>query len=260
MWWGMSKINVMDSMFKEIFFGPNYDFYYESKVQSIDEYIRYCSSNRTDEEKAAQLLFNLIILDKRRKYPTTKEMLKAFLQSNASKESKKDVVNFILNENYMNPAFVEDFGNERVNQRINGYSKFMSEVTKKLNIMTANASLLFVNFDFVAREAVQWLIKNSSNPKNTILSLFKEKTDWMDIARQNGILDYCYNNAKFLGKDFVLGIIEKSIKTNMREVRLVAYRYAYWLIKDEKYIQRMSDDPSGHIRRKIDIIKSEKAR
>ena len=254
----MDKYNFVDNMFKEIFFSPGHDFYNNAKIPTIEEFIEYCNSNRTYEEKATQLLFNLIILDKRKKYPTAKEMLKAFLQSNINKTSKKEIINFILNDNYMNPVFREEFGNERVHQRIKKYSKFMSKVTKNLNNMAPKTEILFTRFDFVTREAVFWLIDNNPNPMEIIKSILKKKSDWMDIAEQNGILDYCYNNHERLGKDFVIDVFSKAIKTNMREIRLVAYRYVYRLTRNEKYLIMMKNDPSAYIRRKIEIIKNEK--
>lgn len=121
--------------------------------------------------------------------------------------------------------------------------------------MTKELGMVHSNFEFIRREAIYWLIQNHIQPKEYILSLLKTRSEWDDVTTQNGILDYCYENVNMLGQDFVIDIFEKAIKANMREIRIVAFRYAYLLTKDDKYIESMKNDTSSYIRKNAEKIK-----
>ncbi|MBI2106532.1 hypothetical protein HYT57_00975 [Candidatus Woesearchaeota archaeon] len=248
----------ISSTLRKIFLSQNYRRYKNIKIPDVKEFVEYCNSNEADEEKSVQLLFTLIILDKKRKYQTAKNLLKAFLKSDISVQSKKEIAEFIINGYYFG-SLLDLLPEEKVKEKRKEYSNFMIKVVEKLNVIAEEYETLSGTFNFVAREAMYWLIDNSSNPKKEINKRLKEKVDWMDLTVQNGILDYCYNNEKKLGREFVMGIFEKAIKVNMREVRLVAFKCVYLLTQDDKYLKMIENDPSGYIRRKIGVIKHEAA-
>lgn len=216
-------------------------------------FLIHLKMTKNDKEKAAHFLKSLIILDKLQKFPTAKEITKEFFASNADNKSKIEAANYILNGFYTTFRFGNEFDVKR------NLSPFMEEVITYVDNELETRCPLGTNFNCVRREAVFWLINNDKTPKEAVLPLLKEKVDWFDIPTQNGILDYCYKNNEKLGNDFVMNIFEKAAKVNMREVRLVALRYAYLLTRDNKYLIIMEKDPSSYIRRKAETLKDEKA-
>ena len=216
----------------------------EDSVQSIDSFEELFNSSKSDKVKAMYLLKSLILLEKFHKFPTAKEITLEFLNSNIRHETKIEIANYILNERYIFPILLEEFGAKK---KLN-YSTFIMEVINSLNNELSAEDYFGTDFNFVRRETVFWLIKNSEDPKDMIQSLFKEKLDWFDFPTQNGILDYCFQKKEELGIEFVIGILDNAIKVNMREVRITALKYAYLLTKNEKYISLAEKDPSLHIR------------
>lgn len=222
-------------------------------VQSIGTFKELFNSSKSDKVKAAHLLKSLILLEKVHKFPTAKEIMLEFLNSNTRHEIKVEIANYILNERYISPILLEEFG---AKEKLN-YSTFIMEAINYLNNELFAEDYFGTDFNFVRRETVFWLIKNSEDPKDMIQSLFKEKLDWFDFPTQNGILDYCFQKKEELGMEFVIGILDKAIKVNMREVRITALKYAYLLTKNEKYISSAENDTSSHIRKMAKEIKEE---
>ncbi len=222
-------------------------------VQSIDGLKKLFNSSKSDKIKAVHLLKSLILLEKFRKFPTAKDITLEFLNSNIQYEIKVEIANYILNEKYISSTLLEEFcAKEKLN-----YSTFIMEVINSLNNELSVEDYFGTDFNFVRRETVFWLVKNSEDPKDMIQSLFKEKLDWFDFPTQNGILDYCFQKKEELGMEFVMGILDKAIKVNMREVRITALKYAYLLTKNEKYISLAEKDTSLHIRKMTKELKGE---
>lgn len=225
----------------------------EYGVQSIDSFKELFNSSKSDNVKAVHLLKSLIFLEKFRKFPTAKEITLEFLNSNIRHEIKVEIANYLLNERYISPMLLEEFG---AKEKLN-YSTFIRNVLNSLNNELSAEDYFGTDFNFVRRETVFWLVRNSEYPKETIQSLFKEKLDWFDFPTQNGILDYCFQKKEELGTEFVAGILDKAIKVNMREVRITALKYAYLLTKNEKYISLAEKDPSVYIRKMAKELKEE---
>jgi hypothetical protein len=196
-------------------------------------------------------LKNLIVLDKLKKIPTAKELTLEFFNSNIEEDIKIEVANYILKEKYMCQMISEEFGT-KIKQNL---SPFMKGVIELIDEELSDSEYIWVDFNFVRRETILWLITNNKNPKEIILSWFKEKLDWFDFPTQNGILDYCYKNEGFLGRDFVMSILNKAVKINMREVRITALRYAYLLTNDDRYLEMMKKDNSIPIRKMAEEFK-----
>lgn len=225
----------------------------EYGLQSIDILKGLFNSSKSDKIKAAHLLKSLILLEKFHKFPTAKEITLEFLNSNIKHETKVEIANYLLNEMYISPMLFEEFGAKEKSN----YSTFIRGVLNSLNNELSFEDYFGTDFNFVRRETVFWLVRNSENPKDTIQSMFKEKLDWFDFPTQKGILDYCFQKKEELGMEFVMGILDKAIKVNMREVRITALKYAYLLTKNEEYISLAEKDPSAHIRKMAKELKEE---
>ncbi len=229
-------------MVTELFMsGQNYKFYKEAALPDIRQFTDYCNSNADEEEKAAYFLYCLIVLEKLRKIPTAKEFANGFFNSEMTNKTKNEVAGFILKDMYISSAMREDFGiGDKYWENLKSDSEFINEAILSLDRKFRKAGTVAAGFDFIKREALHWLIGNSKNRKEYIKSLLKNKVSWQDIVEQNAVLDYCYAKSDELGKDFVLDIFEKSLKSNMGEVRLKAFRCAYNLTLNKKYAEMMA--------------------
>ncbi|MEK6927475.1 MAG: hypothetical protein AABX11_03505 [Nanoarchaeota archaeon] len=225
----------------------------EYGIPSIDCFKELFNSSKSDKIKVVYLLKSLILLEKFRKFPTAKEITLEFLNSNTGHEIKVEIANYILNERYISPILLEEFG---AKEKLN-YSTFIKDVLNSLNNELSAEDYFGTDFNFVRRETVFWLISKSEDPRNKIQSLFKEKLDWFDFPTQNGILDYCFQKKEELEMEFVIGILDKAIKVNMREVRITALKYAYLITKNKKYLSLAEKDPSTHIRKMASELKEE---
>jgi len=221
-------------------------------IPPTDKIKVFFNSQKQDKIKSAYLIKNIIFLDKLHKFPTAKEITLAFFNSNVKKELKIEVANYLLNEMYVSHSLLEMLGK----RKINNLTGFIKEVIDSVNKELDGFDYLGTDFGCVRREAVFWLINNSEEPKKLILNLFKEKINWSDFPTQNGILDYCYQNYKILGLDFIMGIFDKAVKVNMREVRITALRYAYLLTNSDKYMSLIEKDNSSHIRKMAKELKN----
>ncbi len=220
-------------------------------ILSLEKAKELFNSSKSDKLKASSLFKSLILLDNLRKFPTAKEITLEFLNSNVKKEIKVEVANYILKENYISPLLSEEFPPIKIID----HSPFIREVISSLDRELGTDEYFGVNFNFVRREAVFWLINTSENPKEAINALFKEKLDWFDFPTQNGILDYCFQKKEELGMDFAMNIFNRAVKVNMREVRITALKYAYLLSKDEKYLSMIGKDSSKYINKLIEKLK-----
>jgi hypothetical protein len=219
---------------READFGPSF----KEKIKSL------VNSGEDDIIKASILVKSLILLDGQKKFPTAKEITLSFLESNVKKEVKMELANYFLEESYLNLSLLGLLEKMRPKK----HSEFIKKVIELVD-KDIGEDCIGTDFGFIRRDVVYGIINQSEEPKEKILGFFKEKINWPDFPIQNGILDYCYDNCESLGKDFVMNILDKAVRVNMREVRITALKYAYLVSNEEEYIGLIEKDESSYVRK-----------